>query len=391
MSLTDPVAVVRCADYDPAAVEAAVRHSLELLGGLGGHIPPGARVVVKPNLLQGAPPERCVTPHPEVVRAVAKLLREHGCEVVIAESAGGGTMYTEGGLRKLYRATGMDGAAERAGVRLNFDTSSRDVPNPAGRLVKRFEVIAPVLEADAVVSVSKAKTHVLTAMTGATKNIFGVLPGMEKPSFHGRLSRVDDFADMLLDLNALVRPRLQVMDAVVGMEGEGPSGGDPRPIGAVLASTSYAALDAVAARLMSFRPDDVPTLRRARERGLLPDDYGVRTVGDDPGPLIVPDFRHPPAVMAGMSRRLGGPLMRLMRVYALRPVVIEERCIGCGLCAKSCPRGTIRMARGKARVKHRHCIRCFCCHEMCPRQAISLQRSLAGRALVRLTERRLPP
>jgi len=387
---TDPVAVVRCASYEPDEVLEAVRRSLDLLGGLGAHIPPGSRVVVKPNLLQAAPPERGVTSHPEVVYAVAALLRDHGCEVVIAESAGGGTMYTEGGLRRLYKATGMGDVARRSGARLNYDTTSRDVPNPAGRLIKRFEVIAPVLEADAVVSVSKAKTHVLTTMTGATKNIFGVLPGMEKPSFHGRLSRVDDFADMLLDLNALVRPRLQVMDAVVGMEGEGPSGGEPRPIGAVLASASYAALDSVAARLMALDPDDVPALRRARDRGLLPADYAVATVGEDPQALVVPDFRHPPAVMTGLSRRLGGPLLRLMRVYALRPVVIEDRCVGCGLCAKSCPQHTIRMVAGKARVKNRHCIRCLCCHEMCPHRAIGLERSLAGRALVRLTEHREP-
>jgi ferredoxin len=252
----------------------------------------------------------------------------------------------------------MDRAAERAGAKLNFDTSSRDTPNPEGKLVKRFEVITPVLEADAVVSVSKAKTHVLTTMTGATKNIFGVLPGMEKPSFHGRLSKVDDFADMLLDLNALVKPRLQIMDAVVGMEGEGPSGGVPRPIGAILASGSYAALDVVAARLMAFEPDEIPTIRLAKERGLLPSDYNVPTVGDDPNKLVVPDYRHPPTVMAGLSRHLGGPLMRLMRVYALRPVVVQDQCIGCGLCAKSCPQAhlcqTRRRVAGASSEIHPH-------------------------------------
>lgn len=384
----DRVSVVRCDDYDAEKVIVAVARSIELLGGIDRFVSPGQKVVLKPNLLQAAPPEKCVTPHPTVVQAVAILLKKHGCEVVIAESAGGGSMHSEGGLRKLYSVTGMDQAAETAGVMLSFDTSSRDTPNPDGKLVKRFEVITPVLEADAVVSVSKAKTHVLTTMTGATKNIFGVLPGMEKPSFHGRLIAVDDFAEMLLDLNTLIKPRLQVMDAVVGMEGNGPSGGDPRPIGAILASGSYAAIDVVAARLMAFHPEEVPTLRRAMERGLLPADYSVTTVGDDSSTLAVPDYRHPRTATAGVSRRLSGPLLRLMRVYALRPVVMVDQCTGCGRCVKACPQKTIRMVKGKARIKHRDCIRCYCCHEMCTQNAIELERSLGGRMMVRLTERR---
>ena len=383
---TDKVSLVRCEDYEPEDVMGAVRRSIDLLGGLDRFIAPGEKVLVKPNLLLMTPPERCVTTHPEVVYAVAKLLRDHGCEVVIADSTGGATPYTTPKLRKLYEVTGMAEAAERAGASLGVEARYKDVPCPEGKVVRSFQVIAPAAEADAIVVVSKAKTHVLTTMTGGTKCIFGVLPGMEKPSFHGRLPDLNSFNDMLLDLNAAMKPRLQIMDAVLGMEGEGPSGGEPRHIGAILASGNCVSLDIVAATLMSFRPQDIPTLQRGAERGWANKDLQVTVLGEDPGDLAVKDFKHPPR---SGNDPLGGRLFgRLLRSYALRPSVAKERCIGCGICAASCPQRTIMIVNGKARVKYDRCIRCYCCHEMCPERAISLERSLGGRMIARIMEDR---
>lgn len=381
--------MVRCDSYDTEEVLAAVRRSVELLGGLGRFVSPGHRVVLKPNLLHPSRPSKAVTTHPEVVYAVAVLLREHGCEVIIAESAGGGSMFTEGGLRRLYSTCEIDQAAQRAGVGLNFDTSHEEVPNPSGKVVKRFRIIAPAARCDAIVSVSKAKTHVLTTMTGGTKNLFGILPGMEKPSFHGRLPRVDEFSEMIVDLNELMRPRLQIMDAVVGMEGDGPQGGDPRKIGAILASGNYAALDIVAARLMALPPDSVPTIRAAAARGVVPEDLSVEVLGDDLDALLVKDFKHPATMgQEGFARsRFMRAFARMARAYALRPVVQPSLCVGCGECVRACPKGAIRMVRGKARVKYRDCIRCYCCHEMCTRKAIRLERGWAGKIMVKVTER----
>lgn len=183
MTGTDgPVALTRCDDYDRQRVLEAIQASIELLGGLDRFIAPGQRVLLKPNLLQAAPPEKCVTPHPSVVYAVGKLLKEHGCTVILADSPGAGLAYSEGALRKVYAATGLDKVAEELGMELNFDTTYQEVPNPGGRKVKRFMVISPALNVDAIVSVCKAKTHVMTAMTGATKNTFGLLPGWKSPA-----------------------------------------------------------------------------------------------------------------------------------------------------------------------------------------------------------------
>jgi uncharacterized protein (DUF362 family)/ferredoxin len=379
------VSLAKCDDYDPHRVMEAVRRTIDLLGGLDRFVRPGQSVLVKPNLLLASPPEKCVTTDPEIVGAVATLLREHGCEVVIADSAGGNIPFTGARLQKLYDVTGMTGAAERSGASLGTDASYTEVANPDGQVVKRFQIIRAAAEADAIVVVSKAKTHVLTTMTGATKCLFGVLPGMEKPSFHGRLSDVEQFSEMLLDLNLALIPRLQVMDAVMGMEGEGPSGGQPRKIGAILASGNPVALDVVAARLMALRPEDIPTIRKAVERGIIPRDLGVEVLGDDLATLVVPDFEHPTPLTSRLG--VGAPVLgRLLRAYALRPVVSPEKCTGCQACVGSCPQQTIRMVRGKARVKHGNCIRCYCCHEMCQSKAIGLTRSFGGRMIARIME-----
>jgi uncharacterized protein (DUF362 family)/Pyruvate/2-oxoacid:ferredoxin oxidoreductase delta subunit len=383
------VSLVRCDDYDPEEVLAGVRESVRLLGGLDRHVAKGQKVLLKPNLLRAAAPERCVTPHPAVVRATGIMLLDHGCEVILADSPGAGQPYTEAGLRKVYAATGMDKVAEELGIELNFDTTYRDVPNSDGRKVKRFSVIGPALDADSIVSVCKAKTHVMTAMTGAVKNLFGLLPGWEKPSFHSRMESTGDFAAMLVDLSELMRPRLSLMDAIMAIEGGGgPNNGSPRRIGAIITSADVHALDVVEARLISYEPLDICTIREAVERGHLQSDLGdVRTVGARVEELSVMDFRKPATFVPGRDYeqgRLIRTIGKLARAYALRPEVITERCIGCGGCVEAFPKRAVRVVKGMARFSYSECIRCYCCHEACPHDAIALRRSVSGRMFARM-------
>jgi uncharacterized protein (DUF362 family)/Pyruvate/2-oxoacid:ferredoxin oxidoreductase delta subunit len=386
------VSLAGCQDYEPSNVQRAVERSFDLLGGLGAFVKGGQRVVIKPNLLQVATPEKCVTTHPAIVHAVAKMLIDHGCEVTLADSPGGGLLYSRSTLRKVYAASGYDEVAEELGFQLNFSTGYREVPNPGGRLVKHFLVIDPVMEADAVVVLSKAKTHMLTTMTGAAKNIFGVVPSLEKPALHARFPGVKEFSEMIVDLNELIKPRLQVMDAVIGMEGDGPHTGEPRKIGAILASGDYSALDSVAARLMAFEPRSIGTIRAAMERGLVEKDLSdVLTLGDRIEDFIVPDFKRPTTLDAerGFAKgRMSSALMSLIKAYSLRPVVLKDKCTGCAQCVQICPRKTIRMISGKASVRSKDCIRCYCCHEMCSQKAIVLRRSYGGRVMARAIERR---
>jgi uncharacterized protein (DUF362 family)/Pyruvate/2-oxoacid:ferredoxin oxidoreductase delta subunit len=383
------VSLVRCEEYRREEVCRAVQKAVDLIGGIGRFASPGERILLKPNLLQGIAAERCVTTHPEVVYAIGALLKEQGCQLVIADSPGGGIRYSPGSLMKAYHAAGYDTIAEELGIGLNLDTSSRDVPNPRGVLVKRFPVISPALSADRVVVVSKAKTHIWTLMTGASKNLFGVVPGLEKPSFHSRFRDDLTFSQMLIDLNELLRPGLQIMDAVYGMEGDGPLSGSPRKIGAVLASPSCLAMDMVIARLMGIEPGEIPLLRCAMDQGLLRSDGSdIPLFGEDPGDLIVADYRKPSTYQGiGKGMRKNAALSLIQRagkVYLLNPSVSRERCTGCGKCQLICPLQAISLESKTARIDPGRCIRCYCCHEMCTDGAIVLKRGVAGGIIARL-------
>ncbi len=384
-----PVSIVRCDGYRREEVRKAVREAVEFLGGMNAFVSPGETVLLKPNMLQGSDPGRCVTTHPEVVFAVAELLTEHGCRVVIADSPGAGIVYSEGNLRRAYTASGFAAVAEELGIDVNLDPGHREVPFPDAEVMKRFSIITPALKADAIVVVSKAKTHMWTRMSGATKNLFGLIPGFEKPAFHFRFRDEAEFGRMLVDLNELMKPRLQIMDAIVGMEGDGPQSGTPRKIGAVLASGSYTAMDVVLARLIGYDPLEIGSIRAAVNRGLVdPDFAGVVTRGVPPDEIAVPDFKKPSTYTGGRTgiwrRALLAVVQRFGAAYALSPKVIAASCTSCRKCERICPMGAITVQNGKAVIDLTRCIRCYCCHEMCTNEAIALERSRIGRLIAGL-------
>ena len=277
--------------------------------------------------------------------------------------------------------------AEETGATLNYDTGYRTVSYPEGEVMKPFSIINPAIEADAIVAVSKAKTHMWTRMTGATKNLFGLIPGLEKPVFHFRFQDEYAFGRMLVDLNECMRPRLQIVDVVMAMEGDGPQAGSPRKIGVILAGSNPAAGDSVLARLIGMDPLEIGCIRSAAERGLI-DPVTVRTVGDDPADFMVPDFQKPSTYAGGRigirRRMVLSVAQRFGSIYALRPDVIEEACIGCGKCERICPMRAVTIVAGRATIDLSRCIRCYCCHEMCTEHAIALSRGISGRLLARL-------
>ncbi|PKO21150.1 MAG: 4Fe-4S ferredoxin [Chloroflexi bacterium HGW-Chloroflexi-1] len=368
------VYVVRCSDYGQAA--ARLGELFGMLGGVTQFVRPGERIVLKANLVRPARPESAVITHPAVVAGVGRAVRAAGAIPVLADSPGGGYPYNEQALDALYRLSGLHAAAAEAGIVLNRDTTWQTVPFPAGHLIKRFEITTPVRAADGVFNLCKLKTHVFMGLSGAVKNSFGVIPGLAKAGYHARLHDPRHFANMLLDLDAFLAPRLTIMDAVIGMEGEGPSAGTPRGIGLLLASTSALAVDVVASEIVGLRRERNPVLMAAEHRGLQPSRIEhVTLVGATLDDLRVPGFKLPATARggAGVSRWQEKLMPMLRRAVTVRPTVIEAVCVGCGACADACPVGAITLNGASAVIDERACIRCYCCHEMCPETAIVLQ------------------
>ena len=241
------VALVPVSSYDQAEVDAAVRTGVELLGGIGAFVKQEEKILLKPNLLSGALPQKAITTHPAVFSAVCRLLREAGYAHLSYGDSPGNPVTTP---EKAADVSGISGAAEKWHLeKADFDAGSV-VRFPEGKTAHSFYLCKGVQEADALINLCKMKTHALERITGGVKNLYGCVCGAKKAVGHAQYPSSEVFADMLADLNLCVKPRLHIMDGIVAMEGNGPGSGDPFPINAILVSTDPVALDAVFCKLI---------------------------------------------------------------------------------------------------------------------------------------------
>ncbi len=365
-----PVAVVGCATYERAEVEDAVFRAIDLLGGRERFFPRGGRVLVKPNLLSPRPRETRVATDPEVVRAVASAARGVAGAVNYGDSPGIGS------ASRVARAAGYGEVMAGADAELAELVEFTGPVNAPGIRFPKVEIAREVAEAGAVVNVAKAKTHGQMGMTLAVKNLFGCVVGTRKAAWHMRAGHDRmHFARMLVEVAAASRARLHVLDAVIGMEGNGPGSGTPRPLGFVLASEDPVALDRVACDVLGVPARAVPVMEAARRLGFGETDLArIEVMGDDPARFRVRDFR--PATQVGLHRVL--PLPRaafrlLRRLLTARPVFDRELCRECGLCVEACPARCLRLEGGGPVVDRERCIECFCCQEACPHGAVTLK------------------
>lgn len=371
------ISVQTTPSYDRETVQAAVDRHFDLLD-LDRLIPREGKITVKPNLLMKRRPEDGTTTHPSLVEAVIRRVQKvSNAQITIADSPGG--PFTRAALEGIYKASGMEEVARRTGAVLNYDTGSTHVPNPEGELCKAFDLINPIAGADFIISICKLKSHCMTGLSGGVKNLFGCIPGLTKPEFHWRYPQERDFCGMLLDLCGTVKPGITFVDAVVSMEGDGPSSGDLRQTDMTLCATNPYELDLVLTKVIGRQPEDIPLVDCARERGLCPSSAdGVELCGD---PLrTFADFRMPRSrtvdFVSSIPKPLRGICEPIIRRYLTpRPKVLKNKCVGCGKCAESCPAHTIAIVDRKACIDRSKCIRCYCCHEMCPIHAIQVKRS----------------
>jgi len=324
----------------------------------------GKTVLIKPNVLRAAKGEEAIVTHPAVVRAVIERVETTGpSSIVVGDNPG---LFGYGANEEVFEKCGLMEAAK--GYYRNIGTESKEVPFNAD-FVPTVSVSRIVLEADVVISLPKFKTHGLTVLTGAIKNSYGVLPGAQKARLHRVAGSPARFHEVVVDVFRLRIPDFFLVDAVVGIEGNGPASPDTRDIGLILAGDNGVAIDAVMATMMGCDPGRLKFLQKAREAGL--GDYDMESI-DIIGELErIPRFKLPP--LGGDAAFNNKNIREMMhKRVLLRPQVDPELCTGCGTCIDQCPVSALSMAKHAPAVDAELCITCFCCQEICPKKAIAL-------------------
>lgn len=376
------VSIARCSDYAAATVESALDAVLSPLGGMASFVSEGQRVLIKVNLLSRALPEKAVTTHPEVVRAIIRSVRASGGVPIVGDSPGGPNPHSQ--VKRIWQDSGIGAVCAAEGAELVlFDDDCVRVQDVPGEFYQSFTLGRMVAEADVLITVPKFKTHALMMFTGAVKNLFGCIPGLDKAQYHLKVPDRDDFGSMLVDVMLACKPTLAVMDAVVGMEGDGPAGGTPRQIGALLASRDCPALDVVASAVAGLDPMEVYTNKAAARRGLGPRSVeDVDVVGAAWTDIAPHGFELPtPDAAARMPAWLG---KRVRGWTTSRPFLdSNDRCTLCKQCETACPVDAITVNGSGPAFDYSACIRCYCCQELCPPQAIGLKVPAVARLVTR--------
>ncbi|MBN2780651.1 MAG: DUF362 domain-containing protein [Candidatus Marinimicrobia bacterium] len=357
------VSVRKVATYDPERIFQAVS---EIYAAAGGPDPRGKRVLLKPNILADLKPERAVTTHPEVFRACARFFQEQGAVVLAGDSPGIHSAAFTG------RVCGIRQVCEELGI--EWVDFTKDPLTRNG-----FKLARIIDEADLIVSLPKCKTHELAYFTGATKNLFGLIPGFSKAMLHVKYPNRHDFSAMVIDLLYTVKPAFAFMDAIIGMEGAGPQNGKPKHIGLLLGSCNLIALDMTAARIVGYDPLKIPMFANALERGIgLNNIADIVLEGGDLKDLRVKNFKRIPIEHHYNLVVMGVRLQQIRRRFDRRPFFDHSRCILCQKCVQMCKSEALSVKDGKICIDDRKCIRCFCCHEICPVNAIEIKRKVFG-------------
>lgn len=366
------VSVVKCRSYEPQLVWDRTREAIDLLGGIEKFVEPGSRVLVKPNLLMAKEPEAGITTHPEVLRAVIKLLKKINCRICVGDGPSVWGGYVEN-VDDVYERTLAAKVCREEGVELvKFDKK---------RMRQKFPLAAMLDECDHVINIPKFKTHEFTLLTGAIKNLFGLVWGTFKTEIHKKYYKKEDFAGILADILQEVKPSLTIVDAILAMEGDGPgTSGKPCHCGLLIAGSDCVAIDSILALIMGANPYDVLSTKEAAHRGLGTADPGsINVLGERLADVAADKFLLP---VAAAKRRVP-PFVailakRLIRYY---PYVIKQNCIRCQACVKACPAKVISMRNNSIVFNYKGCIACFCCQEVCPASAIKVKKSLLAKAI----------
>lgn len=370
--MSNNVAIQKCDEYNFDNVLKSIQTLLEL-------VPPpdvtNKTVLLKPNILYPKKPEHAVCTHPVVVGACVKAFYLLGAKkVVVGESP------AIANSTNAAKSTGMyDYVIQNGGQWLDFK-DSQIAKCPEGKIVKQFNIAKPFFTADLVVSLAKLKSHQLMSYTGAMKNLFGFIVGLEKAKTHYRFPKKEDFGAFLTDLNITINAQYAIMDAIVGMEGPGgPGSGDPIKLGFLAASDNILALDWKCSSLVGYDPHKIVNLEDALKRKVwLDNPEKIKVLGEKEEDVRSTNFKIVKEPSATLQKMIPGFINFLANNYFIKtPHINSKKCQKCERCRQICPPQIIKMdgRNGSAKLSDRtKCLHCFCCHEICSFGAIKLRR-----------------
>lgn len=367
------VSLTRCTGYEVSEVEKSLKSGMDLVGGIGSFIKPGEKVLIKPNLLMEARPEQAITTHPEVIRAVIRLVKTVTDRVFCGDSP---SIWGEKRqVEEVYESTGLSAICRQEKAELAYFT--------APRLVKGYALTEWMFDCDRLINLPKFKTHGLTVLTAGVKNLFGLVVGMHKMKIHMDCPDTERLAKALVDIYQIRPPDLTILDAIVAMEGQGPgTAGVPRKMNFLAVSTDALALDSVLPDFVGISQKTIVTNRIALERGLeAAEREHIDVVGEAASSFAVSDFCLPKtSFLSSLPAWLAGILKVLLRMR-VEPDI--SRCKVCGVCVKSCPAKALSIQEGRLSVDTRSCIYCLCCIEVCPYNAMKVTKNFFLRILNR--------
>jgi len=384
---TCKVAIERCKSYGTAELSAALDNIFSMLGGLETYIKDAKLILLKPNLLSALDPGLAVTTHPLFIEGIIRKIKKicgNSCSIIIADSPGVATPHTKKDLRALYRVCGLLPLEKIDGVTLNLDTTFSKVSFKDAVFLKQLEIINPILESDLIINLPKFKTHSLTRISGAVKNMYGIIHGRTKTLLHTKFIDIEKFNEMLLDVYLSNIPALSIMDGILSLEGEGPgASGKPRKTGLILAGTDAVAMDNIMAMIMGFESANIPLIKCAGARGLSGARLEeIKILGGDLEEFIIEDYMLPknnPVDRISKNRFLSAYVFPFIRnTLSLSPYQNMVKCTLCNTCIEICPEKAITVKNGKLVFDYKKCIRCFCCSEMCLYGAMDLKYSFLG-------------
>ncbi|MBQ6981539.1 MAG: DUF362 domain-containing protein [Synergistaceae bacterium] len=361
------VLFIRQENYNQSEIDSAVLRAFDHFGGVSHFISKGDKVLLKVNLVSGHDIERRVTTDPSIVRAVARLVIDAGGTPLIADSPGIDS------FKSAAEKAGFMAVARELGIECHELTDPVDLPTSEGADFHRIQVSRYVVEADKVISLAKLKTHGQMYLTMGVKNLFGCVPGRLKAGWHYNVGlNREKFASLLLDIYMGVKPDLTILDGVIGMDGDGPTSGEPYNFGIIGAAVDALAMDMHLCGMLGGKLEDYPLYMAAKKRNMPQCNIDPSNVeGDIDSSHVFSGVKLPKT----RSMRLLPHIPFLDRLMTSKPVHIPELCIGCGRCAAVCAAGALKHKDRHLYFDYGKCIRCYCCHEMCPVKAIKFRES----------------